>query len=262
MNYNSYTKSITKLAPDAPIEMLQAKCSDLVCTTAFFPYMIDEEFCVGFAEVPSLSGGEQEVGYYFDKGYLTVPRRMYRTEGLFGPKVGQELAQSMAEGGQAICVPYITNVHIGKTSEQCAENLTLHHYCSGETPLGVGKGKTGGGVCGKKLKSTLGYVTEQWDWGEVYTTDPNDPFKIKDDKKRALVHHYLMGRFDLEEGVRLISLLMPDNNIVRVSYTGNEHEKVHEMLTDPKHDDRVYGITNLTFLDGPDIFIGDCDFGL
>ena len=260
MNYNSYAATIRKLDDGERIEMLYTNAADIICTTGFKPFLVNDQFCVGFEDVPPLSGNKGEDAYYFNRGYLTIPRKMFRMDSLLGDASKQELAKCIADGGQAITVPYITNVRIAKKKDQSAGQLTLSHLCKGTGNNNFrGQSKTGGGVCVVKQKSANGYVAEKWHWGEVYTADGDDPYGVEENQKEQLIHHYLKGRFNLEDTVRLVSMVMPDNNIVRIPIIEQDPEAVHDELINK---DKVYALNNLTFLDGPDIFIGDCDFGL
>ncbi|WP_116107613.1 hypothetical protein [Lewinella sp. IMCC34191] len=261
MSYNRFAKRVSRLQATDTVPLLNAKLEEIASPVSFESYLVDNQFCVGFTDTPISESVGNDEAYYFNGGNLTVPRQMYRLENLTSGIVGQELAPAILPGGHAASFAFATDVRVLKPADQCAGNLTIDHHCDPKDadPL-QGMGKTGGGVCGKKLVSNFGYVAELWKWGEVYTEDGSNPYELKETAKVRKIYHYLMDRFGLEKAVPLVSLLLPDNSIVRVPVDPGNTEDVHELLADSGKNDAVYGIDNLVMLDGPDILLGTCTF--
>lgn len=261
MSYNRFAKTVRKLQPGERVPLLNAKIEEVLCPVGFEPYLIDNQICVGFTENPISESVGQEEAYYFDGGLLTVPRKMYRLKSLTEGIEGDELAPCILSGGHSASFTFVTNARIEDTRNQCAGNMTLNHHCHSKVPVSLsGKGKTGGGVCGKKLTSNFSYTAELWKWSEVYTADGRDPYGIDEAIKERIIYHYLMQRFNLEEAVILVSLLLTDNSIVRIPVDPEKAEDVHNQLSDPNQNDAIYGIDDLVLLDGPDILLGTCNF--
>ncbi len=255
---NHSSKRIKRLGPKDPIPLLDNQLpEDIVDAQAFDYYLIDDSFCVGHKALnqssppPPLQVGTDE-GYYYNQSSLVIPRHMYRIDDLENnQQVGGELASP--PDGDSVRVPLIVEGEVIKIKDPRQTSFfSVDHHCT-DAQVYMG-GKTGGGVCGKKIGSP--YVAELWKWEDQYPASETDTM-------RQLVHHYLKTRFKLAGVIRLVQLVLPDYNIVRIpvfrSSNDQEAKEVHKKLM--KADaDTVFGIDDLILLDGPDIFLGTSTF--
>ena len=251
MHRNQCTKHIKLLKPDEAVPLLNGRIAkDIVDPAAFDCYLINEAFCAkhkDFSATPSPNQNQvnQGQGYYFNQTNLIIPKYIYRINNLVdGNRVGGLL--SPHEDVDSVKIPLIVEGRVENISDQKASFFSVDHHCA-DSNLMIG-GRTGGGVCGRKVGSP--YVGELWFWEQQYPGFETDPM-------RQLVHHYLKSKFKLENPIRLVQLLLPDYNIVRIPVLSADRdaEERHEKLMSATAD-TVFGIDDLTLVDGPDIFIG------
>lgn len=107
------------------------------------------------------------------------------------------------------------------------------------------------------------YLSTVWYWDETY---PYRELKPGDElSKEQRLHYELYSRFE-EKFIKMVAMKIPSGMIVWIpildDINQSKAKKVDKLLRKALSDGNFqsYLLTNITYLDGPDIFIADCSF--
>ena len=147
----------------------------------------------------------------------------------------------------------------GMVQDMCREHYCRHSGHNGQAARAIaGRGVGGPGKqCAKATRVGLdgqSYMMGLYNFTEAY------PYQDGFTSKQAILHHSLVATFGGTKPVPMVCMTLPNTAKVWVPVYGNFDEVDSALRTYVNGAEPEFVVSNLEMIDGPDIFIAECDF--
>lgn len=265
MSLPLFSNRLRRLDANDTIPRSKLKPSDIIDTKAFVPLLVGRQFAVAwnsdqFHTLLSKVQDEKKSNSRFvvEVTTLVIPKNCERISEISSDaaSIGNELCQAKGTY-KSLSLPLVTSMNVihSPRDENSLVHYRTNHFCAVATdrPDDADYTGTGGEVCA----TTDNSVIIRWTWEDTDNTAQND------DAHDRETQDFLRWRFKRKSPVAMVSMSIPGRRTVWIPILANEHAVIiNERLEGGllKADNNVYTIKNLTYIDGPDIFIGECNF--
>ena len=253
-----------------------------VSIEVFQPLLFNEMICFRWRESPDDHVEIlPDIVYSFDLVTMTVPQGLYRVQHLnsndfivkmIDMPVRDASGNPGVEARQIMMIENLVEIgpepSLGGSAQKLRMTTERDHACDHPNPQPTGANTgplisrdRGGGKdpCGRATRAVLGskaYVAGLYKFSEAYQ------YQGKTESAVNRRYHDLFARFNGVEA-RMVCLTIPNGDKVWIPIPEESLEKLHAHLEGPAASPNAsFVITDLGFLDGPDILTGACDFVL